>query len=106
MPTQPQYFLEEFAEQMLAQLGLDNLSQVEREQFLPSIVHNLEMRLGDALLPLVSDSAAPAFRALVSSDSTSEQWLDFWHKTVPNFDDVVKRVLVDFAEESKAILNP
>lgn len=105
MTKQPHYFLEEFAEKVLSELGLSNLTSVEREQFLPQIVRNLELRLGDALLPLVPDSAAPQFRALAESDSTSEQWMEFWHQTVPEFDDIIKKVLADFAQESKVILN-
>ncbi len=103
MSTKPKYFLEEFAEDLLTKLGLPNLTETERQHFLPQIITNLELRLGDVLLPQVPDSAAPEFRSLSANDSTPEQWLAFWQKTVPNFQELVAQVLKDFAQESQNI---
>ncbi len=103
MATQPKYFLEEYAEKVLEELGIANLTDIERKRFLPHIVSNIELRLGDVLLPYVPDSAAPEFRGLVENDATPDQWMTFWKKHVPDFEAVITRVLKEFAEESKAI---
>lgn len=101
---QPKYFLEEYAEKVLFDLGIANLTEIERKRFLPNIVTNLELRLGDALLPHVPDSSAPEFRSLMEKEAMPDEWMSFWKKTVPDFELLVTRVLKEFAEESKTII--
>lgn len=99
----PKYFLEEYAEKVLDNLGIAHLTEIERKRFLPQIVTNLELRLGDALLPYVPDSSASEFRNLMEKEAAPDEWMFFWKKNVPDFETVVARVLKEFAEESKAI---
>lgn len=103
MAKEPKYLLEEYAEKVLADLGIANLTPVERKRFLPHIVSNIELRLGDALLPYVPDSAAPEFRTLIEKDASPDEWTTFWKKTVPNYEELVLQVLKEFAMESKEI---
>lgn len=100
---QPKYFLEEYAEKVLVDLGITNLTEIERKRFLPQIITNIELRLGDALLPHVPDTSASEFRSLMEKETAPDEWMSFWKKTVPNFEALVARVLKEFAEESKKI---
>ena len=105
MPAQTSpYFLEGYAETVLTQLGLDNLSDTERQRYLPQLTHQLEARLGAAILPLIPDSAAPEFRALLAKDTPPAEWNAFWQNTIPDFQNIIERELKQFAEDCKQIL--
>lgn len=89
---------------VLTQLGLGDIGDEERKKYLPRLVHQIEYRLGAALLPLVPDSAAPEFEKLLDADADAQTWLDFWKRSLPNFEDEVKKVLANFAKECQTIL--
>ncbi len=102
--SQPVYFLHEYAEKVLTDLGLGEMSQTEKDRYIPQLSHQIEYRLGAALLPLVPNSAAPVFQKLLDAEVSAEEWQKFWQTTVPNFEQVVKTVLHDFAIECEKIL--
>lgn len=103
--SQPVYFLHEYAEKVLADLGLGDMNKEEKERYIPQLTHQIEYRLGAALLPLVPNSAAPEFQKLLEAEATAEDWQNFWRATVPQFETVVASVLQDFAGECKKILS-
>ncbi|MBP7992072.1 MAG: hypothetical protein KAZ30_00245 [Candidatus Magasanikbacteria bacterium] len=103
MANEPKYFLEEFAEKVLTDLGIDNLNDTERSEYLPGIVHNLEIRLGAALLPFVPTNASQEFQELTDSDPTPQEWADFWKKHVPDYEVKAAQALEEFKQESREI---
>lgn len=82
-----------------------NLSVEQKGMYVPQLLAQVEMRLGLKLLPKLNDEQKEAFTDLTNSKNTTPQeWEKFWHESVPTFDEDVKEVLVEFAEEAKQIL--
>lgn len=107
MPTQKFDFLSEFILALLKELNLGDMTDDELDVYMPKLLQQAEARLGAALLPLVPDSFGERFAALLDDDNaTRDEWSHFWHEAVPDFDDQVKNILKDFAQECSRILQP
>lgn len=105
MPSPKSVFsLEEYALSVLEQLDLADMDKDQRAKYLPRIVHNIEYRLGAALLPLVPDSEAGEFQRLLDTDADAKTWTEFWQRVVPNFKQQVQKVLENFSLECQQIL--
>jgi len=95
-------FLREYVEEVLRQNGFGNLSEETKKDFLPRFVAQAELRLGSALLPLLSEPAAKEMANMVEKrENNQEKWSQFWKKNVNDFDKVVEKTLKDYAEEIK-----
>jgi RimJ/RimL family protein N-acetyltransferase len=98
-------FLAGFVEEAIAQSGIGNLSEEQKKYYIPQITALLEERIGLELLPKLSDKQMEDFAEMAASDAaTAEQWKAFWEKNIPNFDEEMKRILADFAAQTKASL--
>jgi hypothetical protein len=101
-PTAQFNFLEEYLANVLKDFGLDKLKEEDRSGYLLQFRLQAERRLGTALAPLLTDASADDFARLMDNpDSTPQEWADFWHQAVPNFDAVVKQTLEEFVAEVK-----
>lgn len=102
--TQPSFsFLEKLVLEALKSHGFDKLSQADQVSFFPQFMAVAEERLGLALLPkLTTAKAADELSALLQSDAQPEAWFSFWEKHVPDFTEIVKGTLEDFATELSA----
>lgn len=95
-------FLRDYIEEVLRQNGFGNLSEETKKEFMPRFVAQAELRLGAALLPLLSESAAKEMAKMIEAQENSpEKWSQFWQKNVEDFNGVVEKTLKDFAEEMK-----
>jgi len=107
MTLQPKYgFLEEYILQVLDQSGLGQLTEENRNKFLPQLVAKAEYNIGLALMPKLSEDDAVVFAEMMGDESIdSQQWQNFWKKAVPDFDQVVQTVLIDFGQQCRSLLN-
>lgn len=101
MATQPPFsFLEQFVLDALKANGFDKLSPADQSSFFPQFMAVAEERLGLVLLPkLTSEKAADELNELLQADASPEEWFSFWETNVPDFKDVVKETLENFAVE-------
>jgi len=98
-------FLEGYVEALLIQNGLDNLTEQQKEIYIPQILSHLEQRIGIEMLPKLSEKKIKDFSKLLEKENTSpEEWKDFWYGAVDNFEEEVKQILLAFAERVKQIL--
>ncbi len=82
--------------------GFDKLDADAKKTYLPQFLAHAEQRIGAALLPLLNEESANEFVVLTKKQAKPEEWLNFWHKNVANFDEVVKQTLTDFVVEVKS----
>jgi len=93
-------------EEALRQSGFGNLSEETKKEFMPRFVAQAELRLGAALLPLLSESSAKEMSDMIDKQTANpDQWLVFWQKNVKDFDNVVRKILKDYADEMKKMAN-
>ena len=97
-------FLEEQILSVLEAGGLNNLSEENKEKFLPQLSAEAEYRLGLALMPLLSEEQGAEMVSLIDREAGPEELSKFWEASVPNLKEVVAHTLADFAEECKTIL--
>ncbi|PIT86082.1 MAG: hypothetical protein COU33_05135 [Candidatus Magasanikbacteria bacterium CG10_big_fil_rev_8_21_14_0_10_43_6] len=104
---QPQFdFLEGYIRNVFEEGGYGDLSEETKNQFIPQFVAEAQRRLGLAVLPLLDETSASEFVALMENENMSQDQLQaFWQKSIPDFDGVVKKTLDDFAEEFKKIIS-
>lgn len=101
----PQFdFFHDYIVRLLVQNGF-NLSNNLQKELVPQFVAHAEVRIGAALLPLLKPEAADKMQKLLDNKNTvAQDWVDFWKENVPNYEEVVKKALQDFAVEVKGIL--
>lgn len=97
-------FLSTFIEQLFDSEGFASLDEITRQQYIPQFVAEAERRLGLALMPLINDASVEELAKLVEGSPTGAELNDFWKRSVPEFDDVVKVTLNNFAKEMKDTL--
>lgn len=98
-------FLRAYIERLLDDNGFAAVKEDVRAQYIPQFVGEAQRRLGLAVLPLLDKKAADALAALLEDPNmTQEDIQAFWKTNVPNFESVVQKTLMDFAEELKGVL--
>lgn len=106
MPDKNQQFdfLHDYIMQTLSACGYENLSENLKSEYVPQFIAHAETRIGAALLPSLTEAGAKEMAGLLKSEKvTPEDWANFWQKNVPNYPEIVKKTLADFAEEMKQI---
>ncbi|MFB6226225.1 MAG: DUF5663 domain-containing protein [Candidatus Paceibacteria bacterium] len=102
----PEENLRTFILRILEESGLKELTEEQKEEFLPKLVARAEYKIGQALIPKLSEGAAEEFTELQEQEETDPQvWKDFWEENVEDYDQVVTEALDDFAEECKEVLS-
>lgn len=84
---------------VLSEKGFDKLPQAEQDKMLPRFVATLEKQIGVELLPFLSEAGAEEFGKLLEKGVTGEEWYNFWNKYVPDFEEKVKEIIINFAEK-------
>lgn len=98
-------FLESFIHNVLDEAGFEELSETTRNQFVPMFEAEAERRLGLNLLPLLNDKQSEELvKIAADTESNQENLVKFWQESIPNFEEVVKKTLDDFAVEFKQTL--
>lgn len=102
----PQFdFLTEYVLELLKANGFANLTDQQRNVYVPALLAQVQERLGAEFLPKLSVENQNKFAALVEAESVNtDEWKKFWYEAVPNFEEQLKVVLAGFAEEVKQIL--
>ena len=91
--------LEQMVLDALKQNGFDKLRDEDQKAYFPQFMAEAERRLGIALAPHLKEDVSDEFKALLNKDSSADEWFAFWDKNVPNFVDLVKETMANFAKE-------
>ncbi|OGH88275.1 MAG: hypothetical protein A3J93_02025 [Candidatus Magasanikbacteria bacterium RIFOXYC2_FULL_42_28] len=102
MPVQTTNPIEEYVLEALKANGFEKMNDEAQATYFPQFVAHAEQRLGAALLPFMNEKSANEFAKLMKNSKIDPKvWWQFWEKNVPNFVEVVKKTLADFAVEVK-----
>lgn len=105
MSIQPANPLEQFVLDALMKHGWDKLKPEDQENFFPQFTAEAERRLGVVMVPYITDEAAADMDKMLKEETAPEAWFDFWQKHVPNFTEIVKKTMDDFASEMSTAIN-
>ena len=95
-------FLTAYVEKILADVGFIGISNENKKIFLPQFAAQVQARIGASVMPLLDEEAGEELVQMMEKEVVSEnEWLSFWQRYVPNFQEVVDGVLQKFAEEMK-----
>ncbi len=98
-------FLSEYVLKVLADNGLANLTEQQRDMYVPGITAQLERRIGYHMMPLLSEENLDRFAALVDNEkATAEEWKSFWYESVADFEGELAKVFEEFAKDVKEML--
>lgn len=97
-------FLTEYVLKLLEENGMGDLSEEQKNIYVPQILGHVEQRLGMELLPKLNDAQMDELARLMNKETSAQEWSDFWHSNIPTFDDDVEQVLMEFSEKVKNIL--
>ncbi len=97
--------LDEFIIKVLSASGMENLSETNKNAYIPQLKEELELRLGVALMPELTPEEGEEFAAMMENEESDPQkWELFWRSAVPDFDQKVQNVCYNFGQEMKGIL--
>lgn len=100
MPDKQFNFLENYVLEVLKKHGFNRLDEESQKELFPQFMAEAENRLGAKLLPHLGKEASQAFDELLKKEEVSADDLwKFWNTQVPNFVDLVKQTLEEFANE-------
>jgi len=92
--------LENYVLNILKENGYDKLDEADQKLYLIQFTAEAERRMGAELLPLLDEKSAKKFTELMEKENTSqEEWGKFWVANVPDFQNLIKKVMKDFAAE-------
>ena len=98
-------FLRTYIERLLDDNGFAAVKEDVRAQYIPQFVGEAQRRLGLAVLPLLDKNATDALSTLLDDPNVTQESIRvFWTAHVPNFESIVEKTLMDFAEELKGVL--
>lgn len=98
-------FLTTYIEDLLTQVGLGALTDEQKKIYVPQFVSQVEERLGIELLPKLNRDHLAEFADLIERTGvTAEEWKTFWYGAIPNFDEEIKGILLQFAQEVRQIM--
>ena len=106
MQTQSQfYFLKDYVEALLIKNGLGDITEQQKNIYVPQILGHLEERIGLEMLPKLSKTKITEFSKLLEKENVDpEEWKNFWYKAVPKFEEEIQKILESFAKRVKEIL--
>ena len=96
----PTVSLEDYVRSILEQHGFNDLSLEVQNELFADFMKQVLIRIGAGLSPLLSEKAKQKFEEMLSKEEESQEiWVEFWQKNIPNFKEVTKKILEDFALE-------
>ena len=100
--TQPT-FLQDQVRALLEQHGFNDLSEADKQAYLPQFLAEAERRIGQHVVPHLSEEAADTFIQMLENEKTTqEEWNSFWVGQVPQYEKVVEEALQSFAKDVTA----
>jgi hypothetical protein len=103
MAERPLDFLTQYVLDVLAQLDLGDMTEQERQKYVPQLVAQVEYRLGVRFMEQIPEDKVEDFGQMLDGDKGAQEWAAFWKSIIPEFDVQVKEVLDSFLEECKTI---
>jgi len=98
-------FLTDYVLKLLEENGLGDLTDEQKNVYVPQLLGQVEQRLGLALMPKLDDAQLEQFTALVNkSGAGPAEWEAFWKGAIPTFEQDVQNVLTEFGGKVKEIL--
>ncbi len=97
-------FLGEFVVEILKKNGFVNLTDSQKQVYVPQFTGLLEERIGIELVPKLSAEKMKIFVGLLDKTISAEEWKKFWYSSIPNFEEEMKKVLSAFAVQMMAAL--
>ncbi len=91
-------FLSGYIEALFTQLGFNDLSEEQKNVYIPRFTALLEEKIGIELLPQLDDAQLDRFVELIDKRELSDAktWSEFWHGAITNFDEKVGNILKEF----------
>lgn len=103
--TAPLSFAEQQVMEVLKQNGLGQISEANKQAYVPQLAAEVEYRLGLELMPKLNEAQAKECADLMDDEqATAETWAAFWRSAIPDFDSVVQRVLEKFSADCQKLL--
>ena len=88
-------FLEEYVLKLFEENDL-NLSDAQKNIYVPQVMMHVEQRLGLELMPKLKDEQMKEFADLANKETSQEEWKEFWYRAVPTFEEDVKKILITY----------
>ena len=99
-------FLAGYIEALFQQLGFSELSEEQKNVYIPRFTALLEERIGLELLPQLDEMQLDRFVELIDKRelSDAQTWSEFWHGAITNFDEKVGNILKEFSLSAKSLV--
>ena len=92
-------------QQILDNVGFENISEKTRKEFLPSLSLEAEKRVNFAIMSRLNEAALQELDKLLENKNLQPEELGrFWSKYIPDANELLAKVLNDFEAEVKQIL--
>lgn len=100
-------FLSEYINALFDEIGLGDMSEAQKNVYIPRFTALLEERLGLTLVPQLTEDQIKEFVELVDAGegTTGEDWSKFWHGAFDDFDQRVADILKEFGAQAKQLAN-
>lgn len=89
---------------LMEELGLADLPQDKQEQLLVKMTEVLLKRIFVETMDKLSDQAKEEYEKMVDQESTPEQVEKFLTANIPDYENVVQKIIGDFKKEMKSDL--
>ncbi len=100
-----QDFLSQYIERVLSLVGLSDVTDAQKQTYVPQLSAQLEQRMGLELMPQLDQEQLAEFSRLLSDmHGSAEDWQTFWKSAVPNYEEQVERILQEFAADVQAAM--
>lgn len=99
------HFLQQYIDNVLAGVGITDLTDDQKNTYYPQLLAQLEERIGLEFMPKLNPEQLGTFTRMMDNMHTSpEDWEAFWRQSVPDFDTHMGKVLQGFADDVKAAM--
>lgn len=98
-------FLTGYVLKLFEEHGLSDLTDEQKQLYVPQLLSHVERRIGIALLPKLSEADRERFVALSNAETSEEEWKSFWYESISAFEEEVKTVLTEFSDTVGKILS-
>jgi len=98
-------FLSNYINSLFDEIGLGNLSEAQKNVYIPRFTALLEERIGLQMLPLLTPDQLTQFGEMLEHSETVDEknWSEFWHGSIQDFDQKIAEILKEFAQSAQAL---
>jgi hypothetical protein len=88
-------------EKLIAELGLERMSQEKQEELLGQMTEAVIQRIVMESMQKLSDADRESYSKMIDEGADPEKIDDFLTSRIPDYPDVVERIIGEFKEEMK-----